>query len=67
MEDFWATMNHINPPSGLNIGCDYSLFKAGIKPMWEDPMNKSGGRWIINIDTQDKNMRGRNSDRIWYI
>lgn len=31
----------------LSIGCDYSVFKSDIKPMWEDRANKDGGRWLI--------------------
>merc|ERR1712029_828129 len=50
VEDFWALHNHIEPASRLQVGCDYSLFKKGIKPMWEDPMNKEGGRWLVNLD-----------------
>ena len=36
MEDFWALYNHIELASRLAAGCDYSLFKEGVKPMWED-------------------------------
>ena len=42
VEDFWALYNHIVPPSGLGAGCDYNLFRDGIKPMWEDPKNEQG-------------------------
>jgi len=31
----------------LKIGCDYSVFKSDIKPMWEDEANKNGGHWLI--------------------
>lgn len=31
----------------LKNGCDYSVFKSDIKPMWEDMTNKNGGRWLI--------------------
>jgi len=47
VEDFWALYNHIELPSRLNAGSDYNLFKSGIKPMWEDPRNKQGGRLVI--------------------
>ena len=30
------------------------FFKSGIKPMWEDPNNKGGGRWKIVMDTSEK-------------
>lgn len=23
------------------------MFKAGIKPSWEDPANERGGKWVI--------------------
>lgn len=31
----------------LRIGCNYSVFKSNISPMWEDKINKNGGRWLI--------------------
>jgi len=42
-----SIFSHIRPPSMLKIGCDYSVFKSDIKPMWEDITNKNGGRWLI--------------------
>jgi len=50
VEDFWALYNHIEVVSKIPIGCDYALFKHGIKPMWEDSRNKQGGRWLINVN-----------------
>jgi len=50
VEDFWACFNNIKMPSQLSAGCDYSLFRTGIKPMWEDPQNEFGGRLVILID-----------------
>ena len=35
-------------------GCDYSLFKDGIEPMWEDEKNKRGGRWLITLNKQQR-------------
>ena len=26
------------------------FFKTGIKPMWEDPENIDGGRWLLTIE-----------------
>ncbi|KAH1013573.1 hypothetical protein HUJ04_002551 [Dendroctonus ponderosae] len=42
VEDFWSLYNHIKPASELKQGTDYSLFKKGIMPMWEDNANKKG-------------------------
>jgi len=61
VEDFWALYNHIELASHLNSGSDYSVFKHGIKPMWEDDRNKHGGRWLF---TFQKKMN-RHLDEIW--
>ena len=45
VEDFWSLYHHIELASLLPAGTDYSLFKEGIFPDWEDRRNKEGGRW----------------------
>jgi len=62
VEDFWGLYNHLKAPSGLPAGCDYSFFKEGIKPMWEDPKNVKGGRWLINTNRQQ---RSYELDKYW--
>lgn len=62
VEDFWALYNHIELASRLSTGCDYSVFKAGIKPMWEDPKNRNGGRWLLNLD---RKQRPSHLDNAW--
>lgn len=62
VEDFWALYNHIEVASKLPLGCDYSLFKYGIKPMWEDCRNKQGGRWLFNLN---KSQRTTDLDNYW--
>uniref|UniRef100_H3B5X1 Eukaryotic translation initiation factor 4E family member 1c n=1 Tax=Latimeria chalumnae TaxID=7897 RepID=H3B5X1_LATCH len=62
VEDFWALYNHIQQPSKLQFGCDYCLFKDGIKPMWEDENNKRGGRWLMTLNKQQ---RHNDLDRYW--
>uniref|UniRef100_A0A8C2CNS7 Eukaryotic translation initiation factor 4E family member 1c n=1 Tax=Cyprinus carpio TaxID=7962 RepID=A0A8C2CNS7_CYPCA len=62
VEDFWALYNHIQQPSKIGFGCDYSLFKDGIKPMWEDDRNKLGGRWLMTLNKQQ---RHNDLDRYW--
>jgi translation initiation factor 4E len=49
VEDFWSTYSHMKRAHKLPIGCDYHLFDKGIRPMWEDPSNKSGGKWLIRL------------------
>jgi len=62
VEDFWSLYNHIKPASELKQGTDYSLFKKGIRPMWEDDANKRGGRWLISLE---KKQRNNDLDRYW--
>ncbi|XP_013907396.1 PREDICTED: eukaryotic translation initiation factor 4E type 1B isoform X1 [Thamnophis sirtalis] len=62
VEDFWALYSHIQLASKLTSGCDYSLFKDGIEPMWEDNWNKHGGRWLITLAKQQ---RRTELDRFW--
>ena len=30
------------------------MHKDGIQPMWEDVKNKSGGRWLFNLEKRDR-------------
>ncbi|KAJ1680269.1 eukaryotic translation initiation factor 4E [Spiromyces aspiralis] len=46
VEDFWGVFNNITPFEDLSLGANYHFFKEGIKPMWEDPANENGGRWV---------------------
>lgn len=62
VEDFWALYNYLKPPSQLAAGCDYSFFKEGIEPMWEDSRNVEGGRWLINLQRQQRNC---DLDKYW--
>ncbi len=62
VEDFWAVVNHIELSSKLQAGCDYSFFKDGVKPMWEDENNRQGGRWLIKMD---KKQRSAHLDNFW--
>jgi len=54
VEDFWSLYNHVSLASNLPPGSDYSFFKEGIFPDWEDEKNGAGGRWIINSDRQQR-------------
>lgn len=40
---------------------DYHLFKAGVRPEWEDPQNKHGGKWSY----QYKEKPMVDVDRLW--
>ncbi|XP_016925885.3 eukaryotic translation initiation factor 4E1 [Drosophila suzukii] len=61
VETFWSLYYTIKTPSELKIGCDYSMFKKDIKPMWEDEANIKGGRWLVTVGKSAK----LELDRIW--
>ncbi|KAJ8508909.1 hypothetical protein ONZ45_g8867 [Pleurotus djamor] len=59
VESFWSIWTHLSPPSALQPTTDYLLFHSGIRrPVWEDPLNLSGGKWIIRL-------KKGVADRIW--
>lgn len=39
----------MKPPSQLPLVTDYHLFKAGVRPIWEDTENKRGGKWVLRL------------------
>eukprot|EP00188_Purpureofilum_apyrenoidigerum_P003007 Plantae.Rhodophyta-Purpureofilum_apyrenoidigerum.ctg30525.p1 GENE.Plantae.Rhodophyta-Purpureofilum_apyrenoidigerum.ctg30525~~Plantae.Rhodophyta-Purpureofilum_apyrenoidigerum.ctg30525.p1 ORF type:complete len:211 (-),score=30.98 Plantae.Rhodophyta-Purpureofilum_apyrenoidigerum.ctg30525:78-710(-) len=49
VEDFWSYYNHLVRPNDLPVNTEYYLFRDSVRPMWEDPANKSGGRWTIRL------------------
>ncbi|KAI8816696.1 putative eukaryotic initiation factor 4E [Fimicolochytrium jonesii] len=49
VEDFWGVYNNIVNSSQLAHGANYHLFKEGVRPMWEDPMNENGGKWVVPL------------------
>ncbi|CAK59510.1 unnamed protein product (macronuclear) [Paramecium tetraurelia] len=48
-EDFWAYYQHIVRPEQQPEGNQIFLFKKNITPVWEDPQNKFGGRFIFKV------------------
>ncbi|KAJ0115795.1 hypothetical protein N8I77_012878 [Diaporthe amygdali] len=61
VEEFWGIYNNIAPVSDLALKSDYHLFQAGVRPEWEDPQNKHGGKWSY----QFKDKRSVNIDELW--
>ncbi len=57
-EDLWRMLNNIHPPSKIT-SADYSLFRSGITPAWEDKYCQKGGRWVAKSD------KTRGVDEAW--
>lgn len=58
VEQWWSMYCHLQRPSSLKPYRELQLFKSGIKPMWEDPCNSKGGKWVIRL-------RKNKIDRAW--
>merc|ERR1712060_317865 len=65
LEEFLAVINRIEEPSKLGHGCDYSLFRTGILPMWEGPENRKGGKWSFALDMKECNLNPGILDHAW--
>ncbi|KZP27507.1 IF4E-domain-containing protein [Athelia psychrophila] len=47
VESFWSLWTHLEPPSSLVPTTDLLLFHSGVRrPVWEDPLSLSGGKWL---------------------
>ncbi|KPM36364.1 hypothetical protein AK830_g10210 [Neonectria ditissima] len=57
-EEFWEIYSHLKRPSALPVVSDYHLFKKDIRPIWEDDVNKKGGKWVVR-------MKKGVADRYW--
>lgn len=64
VEDFWSTYNHIKRPTDLEFGSNYHMFKKGVKPMWEDPANEKGGKWVMTLTAKEDVNR---MDEMWEL
>ncbi|KAF9446999.1 translation initiation factor eIF4e [Macrolepiota fuliginosa MF-IS2] len=60
VEAFCRYFNWLKPPSKLEKNSNYHLFKTGIKPMWEDPANANGGKWVLTMKNSPELL-----DRCW--
>lgn len=58
VEQWWSLYSYLTRPTLLKPYRILHLFKSGIKPMWEDPANAKGGKWIVRL-------RKTKVDRAW--
>jgi translation initiation factor 4E len=53
VEEFWQIYNNVKPASQLAIGSNYHIFMEGVEPMWEDPGNSKGGKFVLTMQKKD--------------
>lgn len=49
VEEFWAYYSHLQRPVHLPNSINFHLFREGITPIWEDPANAQGGKWMLRL------------------
>uniref|UniRef100_A0A0K0FNS9 Eukaryotic translation initiation factor 4E-4 (inferred by orthology to a C. elegans protein) n=1 Tax=Strongyloides venezuelensis TaxID=75913 RepID=A0A0K0FNS9_STRVS len=52
-EQFWRVILHFQRPTEIQARCYIHVFKDGIKPLWEDPGNILGGRFMMTYKKKD--------------
>lgn len=58
LHDFIHVYGHLARPSSMPVNSDYHIFREGVRPMWEDPSNIHGGKWMCRLSKPI-------TDRIW--
>jgi translation initiation factor 4E len=53
IEKFWRIFNNLKPASQLPVNSNYHVFREGVIPMWEDPANKEGGKFVLTMPKKD--------------
>ncbi|KAJ1937418.1 hypothetical protein FBU59_004754 [Linderina macrospora] len=49
VEGFWSVYSHLRRPNQVPTITDYHLFRDAVRPVWEDPANMNGGKWMIRL------------------
>ncbi|KAH9387431.1 translation initiation factor 4E [Nematocida major] len=64
-EEFLYVIRRLLKLQDIKTITDLSLFKEGIEPMWEDPSNLKGGKWIVKIKRNTAEQRLFESVFLW--
>jgi len=60
---FWSAWNDAQEQCGVSScqgAANYHMFKEGVKPVWEDPKNCKGGKWVVVLPqttTEDETLK----------
>jgi translation initiation factor 4E len=53
VESYWKIYNNLKPAGELSLNSNYHVFREGVVPMWEDPVNKDGGKFVLTLPKKD--------------
>ncbi|KAG2187931.1 hypothetical protein INT44_000681, partial [Umbelopsis vinacea] len=63
VEDFWSSWSNITKVTRLDVGSNCFVFKKGIRPEWEDPINENGGKFSVQF--QRTKQMGEAVNQLW--
>lgn len=49
VQEFWKVYSHLKRVDRLPFTSEFQIFRKGVKPMWEDPVNVNGGKWVFRF------------------
>ncbi|ODQ80813.1 hypothetical protein BABINDRAFT_161019 [Babjeviella inositovora NRRL Y-12698] len=49
VEQLWQSLALLKRAPTLPTGTEFLIFKHGVQPVWEDPVNTKGGRWVFRF------------------
>lgn len=55
LEQMWLSMSVLKRSHDLSNGSELLIFKTGVNPVWEDPFNAKGGRWVFRFNHRTNN------------
>lgn len=58
VEQMWVGLSLIKKTHDLPNGTELLIFKSGINPVWEDPINSKGGRWVFRFSRRSNTGTG---------
>uniref|UniRef100_A0A060THD7 ARAD1D30096p n=1 Tax=Blastobotrys adeninivorans TaxID=409370 RepID=A0A060THD7_BLAAD len=64
VEEFWGMFNSIPKVDELQLRSDYSFFRDGIRPEWEDQANGAGGK-IVYVLPHKRSQNAITADEAW--
>jgi translation initiation factor 4E len=54
VQEFFRFWNNLTDLCPLHEGSHVRLFKNGIRPLWDDPVNANGGKWVSHVVRENK-------------
>eukprot|EP01139_Manchomonas_bermudensis_P009909 Amastigsp_a339675_213.p1 type:complete len:194 gc:universal Amastigsp_a339675_213:683-102(-) len=49
LRDFWSVYSFVMRPNDATTAVDLQLFRSSVRPMWEHPANRDGGRLLLRL------------------